>query len=288
MQPLVIRPPEPTEARGPHVEGSVRTLWISDLHLGLTSSQAGALLRFLKAHPAALVVAVGDIVDLQQMHRGLRWEPAYSRLLRHLLKRVERGVRVVFIPGNHDAAFRDLAGGTVFGIEVARQAVYQHRDGPLLVTHGDEADAVVRIAPWLAKLGGWGYDVLLQASTLVASTRRSLGRPPWSLAKAVKASVKRACTYISDFEGTLAAEARARGCVGVICGHIHHAEVREVDGVRYYNTGDWVESCTALVEHWDGRLELVQADAGVAEEDEADAAWPAGIAAPLAPAGAAW
>lgn len=274
----MIHPPTPTDARGPHVEGSVRTIWISDLHLGLSSCQADALLRFLKAHPAAMIVAVGDIVDLLQMRRGLRWEPSYNRLLRFLLKRVEKGVRVVYIPGNHDWALREFAGRAVFGIEIARQAVYQHRDGPLLVTHGDEADAVVRISPWLAKVGGWGYDLLLQANTIVSAAQRALGRRPWSLARAVKASVKRACAYVSDFEGTLASEAQVRGCVGVICGHIHHAEMREVEGVRYYNTGDWVESCTALVEHWDGRLALVQAErsvpAAIADDDEADAMHP--------------
>lgn len=295
-QPLVIQPADPTEARGPHVPGSVRTIWISDLHLGLSSCRADALLRFLKAHPAAVIVAVGDIVDLLQMRRGLRWEPVYNRLLRYLLKRVEKGVRVVYIPGNHDSAFRDLAGRTVFGIEIAHQAVYRHRDGPLLVTHGDEADTIVRVSPWLAKVGGWGYDVLLQLNAVVATLQRARGRRPWSLAKAVKASVKRACTYIADFEGTLAAEARARGCVGVICGHIHHAEMREVRGVRYYNTGDWVESCTALVEHWDGTLELLHAAApavtrGAAksapasgwgwpeDDDEPDPGWPVGSSA---------
>jgi UDP-2,3-diacylglucosamine pyrophosphatase LpxH len=230
---------------------------------------------------------VGDMADLLQMRRGLRWDASYSRLLRYLLKRVEKGVRVVYVPGNHDAQFRDLAGRTVFGIEIAQQAIYRHQGGPLLVTHGDEADAVVRISPALATLGGWGYDLLLELNTLVARLAQATGRRPWSLARAVKASVKRACTHISDFEGTLAAEARARGCVGVVCGHIHHAEARDVDGIRYYNTGDWVESCTALVERWDGRLELVQA-AGAsmtetegAEAGEAETAWPAGILAPV-------
>jgi UDP-2,3-diacylglucosamine pyrophosphatase LpxH len=291
MHPLVIDAPSPTDTRGPHVKGSVRAMWISDLHLGLSACRADALLGFLKAHPTPLIVMVGDMADLLQMRRGLRWDASYSRLLRYLLKRVEKGVRVVYVPGNHDAQFRDLAGQTVFGIEIAQQAIYRHESGPLLVTHGDEADAVVRISPLLATVGGWGYDVLLEINTLMTGVQRALGRRPWSLAKAVKASVKRACTYISDFEGTIAAQARARGCVGVICGHIHHAEVREVDGVRYYNTGDWVESCTALVEHWDGRLALVHAPAAAAvatisaevagigllrieEDEEAELPWP--------------
>jgi UDP-2,3-diacylglucosamine pyrophosphatase LpxH len=285
MQSLVIHPPGPTDTRGPHVEGSVRTIWISDLHLGLSACQAESLLRFLKAHPAALIIAVGDIVDLLQMRRGLRWEPAYSRLLRYLLKRVEKGIRVVYIPGNHDSQFRQLAGRTVFGIEIAHQAIYHHHDGPLLVTHGDEADTLVRVAPWLAKLGGWGYDLLLDVNTVVTALQRASGRQPWSLAKAVKAGVKRACTYISDFEGALASEARARECVGVICGHIHKAEVRAVDGVRYYNIGDWVESCTALMEDWDGRLTLIQGERAMAPvtldaerlDEESDAPWPAGL-----------
>jgi len=259
---------------------------MSDLHLGLSACRADALLAFLKAHPSSLIVAVGDIIDLHQMRRGLRWSPSYSRLLRYLLKRVEKGVRVVYVPGNHDAEFRELAGGSVFGIEIARQAVYMHQDGPLLVTHGDEADTIVRVLPWLAKVGGWGYDVLLDLNTGVAALQQLLGWRPWSLSKAVKASVKRACTYISDFESALVAQARASGCVGVICGHIHHAEMREVDGLRYCNTGDWVESCTALVEHWDGRLALVEhpdarpalTHAGGEMVEEPDDAWPAGLA----------
>jgi UDP-2,3-diacylglucosamine pyrophosphatase LpxH len=237
---------------------AVRSIFLSDLHLGLNGCRADLAHAFLKATPSAALYLVGDIVDLWVMRRRVRWEPAYNKLLRHVLKRAQRGERVVYVPGNHDAGVTALAGLGLVNIEIARRVIYEAVDGRrLLVTHGHEADSVVNIHPTLARVGTHAYDTLIWLNAVINRARAALGLEPWRFSRAVKRSVKRATMYIGNFEQVMADRARALGAQGVICGHIHQPVIQERDGLSYMNCGDWVEHCTALVEHWDGRFELV-------------------------------
>jgi UDP-2,3-diacylglucosamine pyrophosphatase LpxH len=250
---------------------AVRAIFLSDLHLGLTGCRADLALDFLRSTTSERLYLVGDILDLWVMRRRVRWDPVYNRLLRHLLKRAQRGERVTYLPGNHDAEIADLAGIGLVNIHVVRQVIHEALDGRrLLVTHGDEADTVVRVHPRLAYLGAHAYDWLVGVNHLNNRLRHLVGAKPWSLSRAVKAGVKRATTYIANFEEVLAMHARALGAEGVICGHIHHPVLRECYGVTYMNCGDWIEHCSAVVEHWTGRFEVVMwsAERGGAAEDE--------------------
>ena len=236
---------------------AIRSIFLSDLHLGLNGCRADLALAFLKATPSAALYLVGDFVDLWVMRRRVRWEPTYNKLLRHILKRAQRGERVVYLPGNHDAGVAALAGLGLVNIEIARRVLYTTVDGRrLLVTHGHEADSVVNIHPTLARLGTHAYDTLIWLNSVTNRARATLGLEPWRFSRAIKRSVKRATMYIGNFEQVMADHARALGAHGVICGHIHQPVIGERDGLSYMNCGDWVEHCTALVEHWDGRFEL--------------------------------
>ena len=250
---------------------AVRSIFLSDLHLGLTGCRADAALAFLKATPSERLYLVGDIIDLWMMRRRMRWEPVYNKFLRHVLKRAQRGQQVVYLPGNHDADIAALNG--LVNIQVTRQTIYDALDGRrLLVTHGDEADAVVQAHPLLARLGAHAYDALIWLNAVGNRARALVGLEPWSFSRAVKASVKRATVYIGNFEQVLAERARAVGAHGVICGHIHQPAIRELDGLAYLNCGDWIEHGTAIVERWDGVFELVTWDAGetpAVEDDDA-------------------
>jgi UDP-2,3-diacylglucosamine pyrophosphatase LpxH len=235
---------------------AVRSIFLSDLHLGLTGCRADDALAFLKATPSERLYLVGDIIDLWMMRRRMRWAPVYNKFLRHVLKRAQRGQQVVYLPGNHDADIAALSG--LVNIQVARQAIYDTLDGRrLLVTHGDEADAIVKAHPLLARLGAHAYDTLIWINAVGNRARRMAGLGPWSFSRKVKAGVKRATTYIGNFERVLAERARMVGAHGVICGHIHQPVIRELDGLTYYNCGDWIEHGTAIVERWDGVFELV-------------------------------
>ena len=249
----------------------VRAIFLSDLHLGLTGCRADLALGFLRATSSERLYLVGDILDLWVMRRRVRWDPVYNRLIRHVLKRAQRGERVVYIPGNHDAEIASLAGIGLVNLQVASQVLYDTLDGRrLLVTHGHEADAVVRAHPLLARLGAHAYDTLIWLNHLSNRTRALAGAEPWSFSRAVKSSVKRATTYISSFEQVLAQRARAAGAQGIICGHIHQPALARWDGVDYMNCGDWIEHCTALVERWSGRFELVAWRAGAEPEVDED------------------
>ena len=235
-----------------------RTLWISDVHLGTRGCQAEALLAFLRSVEFETLYLVGDIVDGWRLKRGWYWPAAHSELVQEVLGRAQRGATVIFVPGNHDECARDYLGMVVGGIRIEGEVIHETADGRRLwVTHGDEFDGVMRYAKWLAFLGDTAYQVALTSNRWFNLVRRRLGLPYWSLSAYLKHKVKNAVQFISNFENMLADEARKRGVDGVVCGHIHHAEMREISGVLYCNDGDWVESCTALAEHIDGRLEIV-------------------------------
>ena len=235
-----------------------RAVFISDLHLGTPGCQAGPLLDFLKACPSQTLYLVGDIVDGWQLRRRWYWPQAHNDVVQKLLRRARKGCKVVFVPGNHDEFARGFAGHHFGGIEVRNEAVHTTADGRRLwVVHGDHFDAVIQCAKWLAYVGDNLYEFTLRLNRHLNSLRARLGLPYWSLSASLKLKVKKALNYVTAFEQAVAAEARKRGYQGVVCGHIHRAEMREIDGTLYCNDGDWVESLTALVEHWDGRLELL-------------------------------
>ncbi len=241
-------------------EFSFRTIFISDLHLGTRGCRSDFLVDFLSRVQCERLFLVGDIIDGWRLRKSWYWDAAHDEVLRLILNHARQGAEVTYVPGNHDEMFRSWLplNLEIGGIRLMREAVHETADGRrLLVMHGDEFDSVVRYAKFLALLGDWAYNVALAVNTWFNAVRRRLGYPYWSLSQWLKRQVKEAVKAIDRFEVALAGEARRRGLDGVVCGHIHHAEMREVGGVLYLNDGDWVESCTALVEHADGRLELI-------------------------------
>lgn len=237
---------------------SYRSIFISDLHLGTAGCQAGPLLEFLKAHPSDHLYLVGDIIDGWQLRKRWYWPQSHNDVVQKLLRRARKGCRVVYVPGNHDEFARQFAGHSFGGIEVAQEAVHVTATGQRLwIVHGDYFDGVVQCAKWLAHVGDSLYEFTLRLNRHLNHLRGRLGLPYWSLSAYLKHKVKKALNYVTDFERAVAHEARRRGHHGVVCGHIHRAEMRDIEGVLYCNDGDWVESRTALVEHHDGRLELV-------------------------------
>ena len=235
-----------------------RTVFISDLHLGSRGCQAEMVLEFLDHVECKTLYLVGDVIDGWRLKTGWFWPPAHDAVAQRILRLARHGVRVVYIPGNHDEFAKPYCGALMAGVELVREAVHEAADGRrYLVVHGDDFDGVVLQAKWLAHLGDRAYRALLRANTLWNRARQRMGLGYWSFAAFLKSKVKTAANFISDFESALAAEARSRGCDGVVCGHIHKAEIRPIDGVLYVNDGDWVESCTAVVEHADGRLEVL-------------------------------
>ena len=235
-----------------------RTIFISDIHLGTPGCQALALMDFLRTHPSDTLYLVGDIIDGWQLRRRWYWPQAHNDVVQKLLRRVRKGCRVIYVPGNHDEFARDFVGHHFGGIEVVQEAVHVTADGrSLWIIHGDYFDAVVQCAKWLAYLGDNLYEFTLRMNRHLNSLRGRLGLPYWSLSAYLKQKVKTALNYVTDFEEAVANEAKKRGHDGVLCGHIHRAEMRMINGVLYCNDGDWVESRTALVEHYDGRLEIL-------------------------------
>ena len=235
-----------------------RTLFISDLHLGTRGCQHALILDFLKHNDADAIYLVGDIVDGWKLKSGWYWPQGHNDVAQKLLRKARKGARMVYIPGNHDDFAREYVGMTFGGVEVLRDAVHTTADGRrFLVTHGDDFDIVVRHAKWLAHLGDWAYSTALVTNTWFNILRRRMGFPYWSFSAWAKLKVKDAVKFIGSFEKELAEEARRRGAQGVVCGHIHHAAIRDIDGITYVNTGDFVESCSAVVEHFDGRLEIL-------------------------------
>ena len=236
----------------------VRAVFISDIHLGTRSAQAERLIDFLRYCEADLIYLVGDIIDFWRVKRGPHWPQTHNDVVQKLLRRVRKGVRLVLVPGNHDEALRDYIGLRFGGIEIHRDIVHTTKKGRrYCVLHGDEFDVVVRTARWLAYLGDHGYEFALWLNNPLNWLRRHLGLGYWSLSAYLKCRVKRAVAFIGAFEETVALETRRRGLDGVICGHIHHASDRTFGGIHYLNCGDWVESCTAIVETAEGELSIV-------------------------------
>jgi UDP-2,3-diacylglucosamine pyrophosphatase LpxH len=269
--PTAALPPPP----GQEDRLVVRSAWISDLHLGTPGCQAEALLDFLRHLDCETLFLVGDIVDGWQLRRSWYWPQAHNDVVQKLLRKARKGTRVIFVPGNHDEFARKYLQHDFGGIEVAEEWTHETADGRLFwVTHGDLFDGVIQCARWLALVGDSLYSFTLRLNRSLNSMRARLGLPYWSLSNYLKRRVRRAVSYVSDFEAAVAREAQRRGVHGVVCGHIHHAELREIGGIVYANDGDWVESLTALVEHADGRLEIVdwaarRAAAGAAPQSSA-------------------
>lgn len=245
-----------------------RTIWISDVHLGTRDCAAAMLIDFLDSTDSETLYLVGDIIDGWAMKRRFYWPALHNDVVRRILKRAKRGARIVYIPGNHDEMFRQFTGLNFGGVEVRRKAMHTTADGRrLLVLHGDEFDAIMLSHRWLAFAGSFAYTALMRCNHVVNRARSRLGLPYWSLSKTAKHRVKNAVAFISRFEDAVARQADARGVDGVVCGHIHHAEVRGIGDVTYYNDGDWVEGCTALVEHHDGRMEVLHWADEIARRD---------------------
>nr|WP_245224089.1 UDP-2,3-diacylglucosamine diphosphatase [Rhizobium halophytocola] len=236
----------------------MRTLFISDVHLGSKAAKTDFLLEFLRLHEAQTIVLVGDIIDGWRLKRSWYWPQECNDVVQKLLRKARKGTRVIYIPGNHDEFLRDFPGTHFGGIEVAERIIHETADGKkYLVLHGDEFDVVVRNARVLAYLGDWAYDAAIAINVVLAAVRRKLGMPYWSFSAWAKLQVKQAVNFIGEFQRVVADEARRNEVDGVICGHIHHAVMEDIDGIHYVNTGDWVESCTAVAEHHDGRLEMI-------------------------------
>jgi len=251
-----------------------RTIWISDVHLGTRGCNAAMLIDFLDHVDSDTLYLVGDIIDGWRLKRKFYWPAAHNDIVRRIMKRAKRGVRVVYVPGNHDEMFRQFTGMNFGGVEIRRHAIHETADGRrLLVIHGDEFDAVMLSHRWLAYLGDAAYEMTMGLNRWVNRVRRQLGMPYWSLSKYAKSKVKNAVAFITRFEEVVAKAAGARGVDGVVAGHIHAADMRTIHGVAYYNDGDWVEGCTALVEHFDGRMEILHwADEMTARESPPEAA----------------
>lgn len=253
--PAWLDHPEP---RGFRPKRKYRTIWISDLHLGTRGCNAAMLLDFLSAIECETLYLVGDIVDGWRLSKGWYWPDAHNEVIRRILKMAHRGTRVILIAGNHDEMLRPYAGMSFGGVELALDTIHETADGRrLLVTHGDGFDGVVLYARWLAFLGDKAYSLLLRANVWVNLIRRQFKRPYWSLSAYLKKRVKNAVQFVCDFEEAVAHAARDMGVDGVVCGHIHCAEIRQIGDITYYNDGDWVESCTALAEDRFGEIVII-------------------------------
>ena len=236
-----------------------RTIFISDTHLGTRGCKAEALADFLAHNDCTTLFLVGDIVDGWQLKRRWYWTEAQDRVVAEILRKVDAGTRVIFVPGNHDEFARHYAGRLFAGVEIINETVHETADGKRLwVLHGDRFDGVIAFAKWLAHVGDWAYGMALRLNDQLFKVRKALGLPYWSLSAFLKHKVKNAVEYISRFEEIVAREAEARGVDGVVCGHIHHAEIRRIGKVLYLNDGDWVESCSALVEDACGNMEILR------------------------------
>lgn len=246
--------PEPaTEGRRRY-----RTIWISDVHLGTKGCNADLLIDFLDNVDSDTMYLVGDIIDGWRLKKKFYWPATHNDIVWRILKRARRGTRIVYIPGNHDEMFRQFTGLNFGGVEIRRAAFHDTADGRrLMVLHGDEFDTVMLAHRWLAYVGDAAYTAMMELNRWVNAIRRRLELPYWSLSKMAKHKVKNAVEFISKYEEVVARAAAQRGVDGVVCGHIHTAEFRDIDGIEYWNDGDWVEGCNALVEHADGRMEIL-------------------------------
>lgn len=236
-----------------------RTIWISDLHLGSTQCQADVLLDFLKYNESDKLYLVGDIVDFWALSKKMYWPTEHNTVIQKVLRKARHGTQVIYVPGNHDDPIRDYDNYVFGDIEVKTSDYHTTVDGKrFLVVHGDEYDTIAQYHQWIAKLGSVGYDLLLEINRIIRATRRLLGvRSNFSLAAFIKFKVKNVVKFISDYEESIVNTLQNEGLDGVICGHIHHAEIKQINEFLYVNTGDFVESCTAIVENRDGSLQLI-------------------------------
>ena len=235
-----------------------RAIWISDFHLGTRNTKADFLLEFLKANESDYLYLVGDVIDGWALGKSWYWPQQHNDVIQKILRKARKGTRVTYIPGNHDNFARGFVNLQFGGIYTRLRSIHTMKDGrQFLVLHGDEFDGVIKYAQWLSVLGAWAYQLTLSMNRWYNVIRRWFGLPYWSLSAYLKQKAKRAVQHVANFEEAVATEARKFEVEGVICGHIHHAEIRDIDGVMYCNAGDWVESCTALVEHVDGTLEII-------------------------------
>ena len=251
-----------TPANDPAPQGArkIRSLFLSDIHLGSRACRADELLEFLKVYEPSNIFLLGDIVDFWAMSRSLYWPPEHNTVVQKILKKARHRVRVCLIPGNHDEALREYVGSSFGDIEVMRDYVYTAADGRrYALIHGDEYDQVTTYHRWASVLGDVSYTLLVHVNRLLSLIRRKLGvSGHWSLADYAKRNVLRAVSFIGDFENSVVRNIKKRGLDGVICGHIHTPVIKRIDGMTYINCGDWVDSCTAIVEQYDGRMQLVR------------------------------
>jgi UDP-2,3-diacylglucosamine pyrophosphatase LpxH len=236
-----------------------RTIWISDVHLGTKGCQADKLHYFLKCTESDTLYLVGDIIDFWAMKRGSKWTKAHNSIVQKILKKSRHGTKVIFIPGNHDEALREYCGLQFGGIELHQEFTHTTADGKtILCIHGDYFDMVTKYHKWIAVLGDVGYSFLISVNGYLNWIRDITGMGHWSLSGYIKKKVKQAVNFVSSFEDNVVKHAKHLNVDMVLCGHIHSATITEHHGIMYLNTGDWVESLTAIVEHDDGKLELIK------------------------------
>lgn len=235
-----------------------RSVWISDTHLCSRDCRVEYLLSFLKSVKCEYLYLVGDFIDVWQLKRRWYWPQAFNNVVHKVLAKSKKGAKVTYIPGNHDEFFRNFVGYQFGGVQIKDKAIHVTADGRrLLILHGDEFDMVVQYNKWLALLGSAAYDYLVTLNRILNLGRRKLNMPYWSLSAAIKRKVKNAVTYVGKYEEAMIHEARKHNADGIVCGHIHQPAVKQIDGLLYCNTGDWVENCTALVEEEDGKLSII-------------------------------
>lgn len=236
-----------------------RTIWLSDIHLGSMGCQAESLLTFLRDNESDTLILVGDIIDFWALKRKPYWPEAHNTVVQKVLKKARHNTHVIFIPGNHDEYLREYLEYAFGNIELHHEYIHTLADGKsILCVHGDDFDVITRYHRWVAKLGDVGYDLLMLFNRHFNTLRAKMGLGYWSLSAYVKHKVKSAVNFIGDYEASVVKAAKEWKVDGVLCGHIHHAEIKTIDDMLYLNTGDWVESCTAIVEHYDGTLELIK------------------------------
>lgn len=243
---------------GPQVN-NYRSVFISDIHLGTRMSQADKLLDFLKTFECDKIYLVGDIIDGWAMSKSRYWPQAHNDVIQKLLRKGRKGTEIVYIPGNHDEFMRDYCDSEFGHILLVKDTIHIGVDDRIYyVTHGDQFDVVVKNIKWLAYIGSWAYDFSIMLNVLFNRARKLFGLEYWSLSAWLKYKVKEAVNFIGDYEKSLSSYAKSKKFNGIICGHIHHPSIRDIDGIEYINCGDWVESCTAVVEHHDGKFEIIK------------------------------
>lgn len=235
-----------------------RTVFISDIHLGSQSADPTYLLEFMKTFECEKLYLVGDIIDGWALHKKYYWPQDHNDVIQKLLRKARKNTEIIYIPGNHDEIMKPYCDMQLGNIRIALSDIHITADGKkFLVVHGDQFDVVIRNAKWLAHIGSYAYDALIKVNSFVSWTRKMMGRPYWSLSKWIKHKVKTAVNFVGEFENTLTNYASQQGVDGIVCGHVHTPNVCKVNGMYYYNCGDWVESHTAIVENLDGTMELV-------------------------------